>query len=247
MSIEQERYDALVVDPDAHSRLRLKQATAPLYAFNEVVLLSELDAALWQLSGQHTFDVVFLSEKLTHKAISDFVKEAKAVPGGRDAAYIIILSKDDEAQKAGALMLGVHTVLVEPFSVDSLMEITRLASEVKRENTLARERMALSLLIKDLMKHIDRLSLLQASNVPAGRVLKNFKDACALLQELDEGGLEQYVEMAPEMFESAAPTSERPYTGPSQRVKKMMAAKLMEGVDKEDAGQLADAFRKARS
>ncbi len=239
MVAREDRYNALVVDPEVEERMRLKQAAVSVYHFNDVYLLPDLRSALERLQSQARYDVVFVSQNFSEVEITDFIKRGKLAAGGNDAAYVLLLhaAEDESAKVAAGVMLGADGVLMEPYSVDSLVEITQLAARVKRENTLARERAAITFLVKDIIKQIDRLAAIRACNFDVGRVLKQLREMCSVFRNFDEDSEKVYFEIMIDLFENCPVPPPSPfirYKGASQRVKKMMEKKLLESIGAAD-------------
>ena len=232
MVVTETKYNALVVDPDTGTRLRLKQAAISVYHFGEVHLCPDLDNALARLEGGKQSDVVFISERFPKDQIPPFIKQAKGTAGGNDAAYVLVLTKseDDSARVASGVMLGADGVLMEPYSVDSLVEITKLSARVKRENARTREKAAISFLVKDIIKQIDRLAYMKVCEMDVGRSLKQFREMCSVFENFDDNSRQMYFEIMLELFDNLPPPKYpvRQYKGASLRVKKMMEKKLLE-------------------
>lgn len=230
------RYLALAIDPDSGTRQRLKQAATAVITFQDVQLLGDLKAAISRLEVR-AFDVIFIAEEFGKDEIAKFIKEVKET-GGNDAAFVLVLGSNDQKSTAETtcVMLGAHAVLTEPYSVDSLVDITRIAAKVKKENHVLREKNALGLLVKDMTLQIDRLSYLKACECDPGRALKQFKDLCAIPQALTNESLDRYFDIMIEKFEQVpVPIAQvRQYKGVSQRIKSKMQQKLMAEIDQEE-------------
>lgn len=230
------RYNALAIDPDTGTRQRLKQAAIAVYNFHDVQLVPDLRNAVSRL-GARPFDVVFISEKFGTSEITQFINAAKQ-SGGDDAAYVLVLGATDQqsAAETTCVMVGAHAVLTEPYSVDSLVEITKIAAKIKKENHMVRQKQALALLVKDLTLQVDRLSYLKACECDPGRALKQFKDLCAIPRSFEAESLESYFDVMVDEFEKVPiPIAQvKQYRGVSQRIKTKMQQKLMAEVEEEE-------------
>lgn len=233
-----QKYDAILVDPDIQSRMRLKQATTAVTNFGKVHQLSELREAQQKLGGSEKADVVFISKKHEMESILNFIKLAKGLPQGQDAAYILVLGAKDQdtSTVASSVMSGFDGFLFEPYSVDNLLEITQISARVKRERSKAREEAAMKMLMTDLMNQIDLLAYLRSCKSDPGRVLKKFKETTTVLRTLSPESFDLYQTVAIDMFENAPlPTKvfqKRAYGGASSRVKKKMEDKLIADLEK---------------
>jgi CheY-like chemotaxis protein len=230
------RYTALAIDPDSGTRQRLKQAATAVITFQDVQLIGDLRSAVSRLEIRPS-DVIFIAEEFGKEEIAGFITTVKQT-GGADAAFVLVLGSNDQKSTAETtcVMLGAHAVLTEPYSVDSLVDITRIAAKVKKENHIQREKNALSLLVKDMTIQIDRLSYLKACECDPGRALKQFKDLCAIPQSLQGESLERYFDIMIEQFEQVpVPIAQvRQYKGVSQRIKSRMQQKLMAEIEQEE-------------
>ena len=150
------KYDALLIDPDIASRMRLKQATTAVTNFGKVTQINNLREAGDKLKANEHCDVAFISFKCDLSDAASFVKSAKSLPAAQDAAFILVLggSGQDSSTVASSVMSGFDGCLFEPFSVDMLLEITEIAARVRKERSRAREEAALRLLMTDLMNQI---------------------------------------------------------------------------------------------
>lgn len=236
----QERYNSLIVDPDSAARMRLKQATTSCVYFDKVHQIATLGEAQSRLSnGYERCDVVFLSCRLSKSEISTFIKEAKATQMGQDAAYILVLqgNAQDTATVAENVMVGADSFLFEPYSVDSLLEITQLASKLKKERHLARQERALRLVVADLMNRLDIMAYLKATGHEVPRHMREFKEKCDSIRALDPESIDIYQQIILDMFEKAPlpkplPTTMK-YAGASNRLKKKMEQKIVAQMQKQ--------------
>ena len=126
---------AILMDRDMDVRMRLKQATSSVSSFGKVHQATKPEEALDKLRSEGPVDVVFISYQYERQQISDFIKAAKADLAGQDTAYVLVLKRKGESNAALAeyMLTGADGFLFEPFSVDELVEITALATRVKKE------------------------------------------------------------------------------------------------------------------
>jgi DNA-binding NarL/FixJ family response regulator len=241
-----QKFDAVLVDPDIQSRMRLKQATTAVPHFGKVHQLGELREAQQKLSGSDRADVVFISRKHEMEGILNFIKLAKGLPQGQDAAYILVLGakNQDTSTVASSVMSGFDGFLFEPYSVDNLLEITQIAARVRKERSHAREEAAMKMLMTDLMNQIDLLAYLKQAKSDPGRVLKKFRETTTVLRTLSEESFKLYQSVAINMLENAPlPTKifqKRSYGGASSRVKRKMEDKLIADLEKSAQGEQAE-------
>ncbi len=233
----QEKFTAWVVDNDMAARMRLKQATSSVPTFGNVKLLNTLDETARSLESSGHVDVIFIARRFSQEEITRSVAKCKSTPGGRDSAYVIVLRTEDQDSNTVAqnVLLGADGFLLEPYSVDNLVEITRLAARVKQERSVEREQAAIRFLIQDVIKQVDRVAYIKACGFDVGRNLKKLKDMCAVFDDLLGDSKDLYYENAIKLF-SEAPVPEvvaKSYKGVSDRVRKRMEAKILAELDAE--------------
>lgn len=233
------RYNALIIDPDLDTRMRLKAATTSVVEFGKVHLITSISETSRKLeAGGEAVDVMFLSYRFERADIAAFIKSAKETKTAQDAAYVLVLqTKEQDSQTvAENVMIGADGLLFEPYSVDQLVEITALAARVKKERSDAREAAALKFLLKDVMHQIDLIAYLKSVGYDVGRGIRRFKQMCEVFRTLEGNSKEVYYNLAVDMF-SEAPFPkkiyQKTYKGASSRVKKKMEQKLIEELEKD--------------
>ncbi len=221
-------YDALIIDPDLDSRIRLKQATVAIPSFEKGIQISNFKDALERLQDEDKVDLVFISHRFPHNEILEFLGQARCTKQGEDAAYILVVlqSEEDAGKVATNVINGLDGFLFEPFSVSSLHDITALATKVRKQRTMARNEAALRFLITDLMNHIDHIASLKALKQETGPTQRKFKDLCKGVDSLSNDLKQIYTEIAIDMFIEAPPPrrvfQRRVYKGASLRVRKKL-------------------------
>lgn len=238
------KFNCLIIDPDMPGRMRLKQATTPINEFGMVTPMANVNEATVFLKGEKITDVVFLSARLPQEQLGPFIAMSKQTKGGQDAAYVII-KKDqgDASAMAEIMMLGGDGMLCEPYSVDSLLEITLLAARVRKERASERHKIALGIMVKDLISQLDLVCCLKANNCELGLSIRKLKDVSAMIQALDAESLPVYFEVMQQAFIDAPlppkALGTKKYGGVSNRVKKKMDQKLAEEIEKQMSGEAA--------
>ncbi|RMG42925.1 MAG: hypothetical protein D6719_05015 [Candidatus Dadabacteria bacterium] len=236
------KYDALIIDPNLDTRMRLKTATTSVHQFGKVQLAGSLREGEGFMNGDQEWNVVFISFTIPRDEISAFIKDSKEKPQGQDAAYILVLKTNDQDSSTVAqnMMIGADGQLFEPYSVDYLLEITELAARIKKERSSAREKAALKFLIHDVIEQINLMAYLKSAGYDVGRGIKRFKNMCSVFHTLEGDSLENYFELAVDMFEeSPFPKKiyQKSYSGASSRVKKRMEQKMLAKLEGEMAGE----------
>jgi len=227
-----QKYDTLAVDPEVSNRIRIKQATGAVTTFGKFWQAADPDEAVRKLSGSDHVDVVFISNRFPSADVTTFIKAAKQTPCGQDAAYVLICRNQEElsATFAQSVLLGVDGFLAEPYSVDALDEITKLAAKVKRERSDAREEAAIKFLMSQIADQISIVAQLKGHGLAPGRETKKLTEMCEIFKSLDDSARQRYHRIACDVFENA-PVPKAPkvkaYGGTSSRVKKRMEAKIL--------------------
>lgn len=226
------KYDAILVDPDLNSRMRLKAATTSVHNFGQVVQCGTLEEALGRLKGNDNCDVIFISYRFSTEDVQKFIRQGKEAPKGQDSAYIQVLKSNsgDSSTVAQNVIGGADGLLFEPYSVDYLLEITNLAAKVKKDRSSAREKAAIQVIVGELITQVDQLAFLKQANMDLSRALKKLGESTAIIKSLSPESLQIYYSLAVDSFE-AAPVAVnvskyKQYGGVSARAKKRLEKKV---------------------
>jgi DNA-binding NarL/FixJ family response regulator len=226
------KFDAILIDPDLNSRMRLKQATSSVHNFGQVGQVGELNEALQKLRGNDNCDVIFISYRFDPSEVINFIKLAKELPKGQDVAYIQVLKSNsgDSSTVAQNVIGGADGLLFEPYSVDYLLEITNLAARVKKERSGTREKAAIQVLVQDVVMQVDQLYFLKSSNMDTSRASKKLAETLSVLKSLSPESLQIYYDLAVSTFEAAPVAANvskyKKYGGVSERAKKRLEKKV---------------------
>ena len=164
----QHRYSALIVDSNAGIRGRLKNAMRAVPSFGEIQICSSLADARQRIS-QTPYDVVFISVRIGEEPTSRFILDAKQSMHGRDSAYVLVLEgRKNSFAVARSLMEGADGILLEPYSVHSLQEITALAERVRKERHHLRLKLAMRLLVTEIAAQLEQVSRFHKAKMPGG-------------------------------------------------------------------------------
>lgn len=225
-----DRFSAIIVDPEGGNRIRLKQAASAVPEFDKVAQIANLNEALAKLEGSEETNVIFLSNKAFSADIPQFIKNAKGTPHGELATYILILSQSEQADTsyASAMLQGADGFLIEPYSVDALLEITRISAKVRKERLEAREAVAIKFLMQEISDQVNTISELLTVGGQVLRPMRKLRQMCEIFQTLDDATRAKYLSSAVEVFEAAHPPLPRAaYKGVSSRVKKRLENKII--------------------
>ena len=246
MATELFKLQAMIVDSILDSRMKLKQATTSCNLFSTVTQIGSLSDAQAKLSlgGDH-WDVVFVSCHFDESEALSFVAQAKENQAGQDAAYILVLQAKEEgtAGLAQRLLQGVDGFLYEPYSINSLTEITQLAARVRKERREAREKIAMTLLVTDVMNQLDMVSYIKSAGYETTRSVQKFRELCAGFKNFSAESVNVLMEIMIRLFSQAPPPKKvmqvKQYKGASQRVRQNMEKKIIEEVQKMNVAEPA--------
>ncbi len=234
------KFDVLVIDSDISARMRLKQAAVSVHHFGAVEFSNNPDEAVRRIEGGgRRLDVVFISYRFDQAQAATFIRKAKETQTTQDAAFVLVLkpSDQDSSKVAANVMVGADGFLMEPFSVDGLVEITRLAARIRKERSEAREKAAINFIVKDIMEHLDRVAYIKSCKIDLGRSLRKLRDACAVFRTFSDDSVKTYLDVAQDLFEHAPipdyVNSFKAYKGASDRLKK----KMIERIQAEEEGE----------
>ena len=156
-------YCALIVDGNLEHRARLRLAMRASLLFPTVHVANSLQEAERHLS-EEPIDIVFIAMCEGSAAISRFIQRLKHDPAGRDAAYVLLLEgRRDSVVIARTLVDGADALLLEPYSVESLRTISRLAEKMKKERSRMRMQVPLRLLVREIAAQLGQLARLEKS------------------------------------------------------------------------------------
>ena len=219
-----EKYDTLVIEPDMSARMRIKTATSAVPTFGRVLQCSTLAEGKEKLSHEK-YDVVFISCQFPQEETSVFIKGSKETANAQDAAFILILKTNEQEATSVAqnVLVGADGLLFEPYSVDSLVEITRVAAKVKGERAIAREMAAIKVILNDIMEQTNLVAYLKAMKVDTTRHSKKLKEMCSIFEAFDDAKRQVYLDVVVDQFINAplpTPPKNLPsYSGVSSRIR----------------------------
>ena len=108
--------------------------------FPTVHVANSLEEADLRLS-EEPIDIVFIAIREDGDVVNRFIKRLKQELAGRDAAYVLLLEgRRNSVEIARTLLDGADALLLEPYSVESLHAISRLAEKIKKERSRMRGR-----------------------------------------------------------------------------------------------------------
>lgn len=226
------KFNCIILDPIMDTRMRLKQATQAVQDFGATHNAATPDEAIRICRGEQEIDVVFVTGRIPREEFAEFVGEAKQTKQGEDSAYVLVLKSQTDSQSdlASAMMAGADGILCEPYSVDQLVEITRLAAKVRKERTDARERIAIGIMVDELITQLDLVAFLKACGCEPGTSIKTLRELGDKIHALNHEYLPIYFELIAEKFEQVPPPKRafqtKIYAGASSRVRQQMERRI---------------------
>ena len=220
-------YNCLAIEPDSKSRMLLKQAMSLVAEFNHITLVRNDRAALELLRSGSTYDLIFISDRFDKNKISQFVKKAKETDTGFLAGYILLTSTQNDARTvAKSLLDGIDGVLIEPYSIDSLQELSLLAAKVKEKREEEKRKTVLNFLASNIIYCVDIMAQSIMLNHSINSMKKTTRRVYDLILSLENDKiLELYLDILCKSFmkvqKPVIVVQECRYKGSSQRVKKI--------------------------
>ena len=216
-------YCALIVDRDLEHRARLRLAMRTSLLFPTIHVANSLEEAEHHLS-EEPIDIVFIAMREDGEAINRFIKRLKQEPAGRDAAYVLLLEGSrSSVEIARTLLDGADALLLEPYSVESLHTISRLAEKMKKERSRVRMQVPLRLLVREIAAQLGQVARLEKSGASASVSRGVLQEMCSVLGELDPETRSLYFEVILDVFPEIPATHcsvhIASYRGVSQRVR----------------------------
>ncbi|MCO6431783.1 MAG: hypothetical protein J5J00_13070 [Deltaproteobacteria bacterium] len=226
-----EKFDTLVIEPDMSARIRIKTATTAVPTFGKVVQVNNIDEGREKIKSER-LDVIFVSCIFSQEETAKFIQETKSTVNGQDAAFVLVLKTQEKEASSVAqnVLVGADGLLFEPYSVDSLVEITRLAAQVKKERAQTREMAAIKVILNDIMEQLNLVAYLKKMKIETGRHAKKLKEMTHIFDSFDETKKAIYKELVLDAFINApipTPPKNLPtYSGVSSRIKKRIEEKI---------------------
>ena len=211
--------------------MRLKQALTAIDKFESIRLLAALAEAASVIEFANNLDVVFVSDCFSVEELELFISRAKQTRRGRGAAYIIL--KSGEQSTLESLLdvsdRGADGCLFQPYSVENLKQVIEIAEHTRSLAVEVREGECLRSVLHGIGMEIDRLSLIAKAGA-APKFDKHFLDLALTLAEWHSRSPQLYEEQLLREFCAAQlpNVSVKPYTGASERVRRMTEQKLQE-------------------
>ena len=228
----------LIIDGnDLDMRMRLKHSINSTSEFGEchhVATGSQAIELAPKLPGD--VDLVFISYHVKQDQVRQFAQAVRELERYQDAALVMILPSGStkETTLAESMLAGIDGFLLEPFSTDDLVKVTKLAGRVSREKATTREYVAMKMLVRDQVRLLDAVYCLNRGNIETEQTFAKLKNLGTQVAELSEGSLQMYFTLLIDVCErSLVPVAipKNPYQGKSERAKKRVDQMLISNLE----------------
>jgi len=225
------KFNLLIIMSDIDRRTNLKRAAYfnqsdadPI--FNKIFTCTTLQEGLAGIDSHvMRFDVVIFSDDFHQEQIKQFIRRAKSLVKEKMGYISVVKPRNRELTKiTETLVAGVDGFLCEPYSVDTLKEITKLAEKIRRFNQEQRVLGAAQAMILVMLDEIDKLAERSKIAPPTDKGFSAKVHASArMLRTLSKDSRSQYMEL---LFKICAkrqpPLLGSGYRGASRRVKQLV-------------------------
>jgi DNA-binding NarL/FixJ family response regulator len=246
-----ELLDALIIDPDPASRMRLKQATSTLNEFRNVRLATSLQRALDDMNDTLECNIVFISQTFEPEKSAAFVKAAKETKNGQYSAYVLVV--DGKRQKrtavANDVSNGMDGILFQPFSVDGLRQATELAYKVRGKNKTERLSASKHLLGDAITPSIDKITDLFLEGKKSDLLRADLKMIMKALMASCDGKQDEFFDHLVNLFDKApvpAPPKDSDWSLAAQKKRRKLEQEIVERIAAEEAAAAAAAQEEAQ-
>lgn len=151
---------------------------------------------------EERWDVVLLPSTLDLEKIAEFVSDLKQVENGDLAVLIASVAPDDQNPSSIALRhtAGVHSCLMEPYSVDDVVEVTAKAFSLREKLQEDRNIRAVNTMLEEAMKYLDLISTKMKVDIDPGAARRSLKQTAKAIQTLRGDLRDIYLNLAVQKF-----------------------------------------------
>lgn len=209
--------NVLAIEPDGLGRSRLKQAFSAFRTQARVHFARGRGEALAALDGERLFESIMISSAMNFEEIHRLIEEMRALPGGSEAALVILLKgkQQEKAFVAKSFLDGICGYLCEPYSVDDLARVLQSVQETTRISEERKQQSAIAFLIDDILSRIDESAAGIARQHGPGPALQQLRSMAKVLSDMPESMHEYYYQCLIRKTEKA----EVPKDAPHRKIK----------------------------
>jgi len=237
-------FNALIISSDTGRRGRLKLAVhhdqffgRP--AFKKVHTAISLQEGIKALCSNQTYEIVLVTDCFSPDAIEEFLKHLSEMTEQKVGVVLVRKgSNEDGLSIAESLMNGVDGFLYEPFSVDMLREISKIAEKVRKENSDKKISAATDLVVDSMSAMIDKKAAEMSAGKPRRPYPKRLLIAAKLFRGLSETGILSFYHTLFSVTEKSKPFEKElddsgDYQGASEIIRKKYNKKKEEELEEE--------------
>jgi CheY-like chemotaxis protein len=219
------KFRALIVDPNPLTRSYVWEAVLSDIHFSVVTASKSAEDSMNQFQQGFGCDVVLVSSHIDILQIRELMRVMKETEGGKEAALVAIVYANEQNSTAlGSLLAeGADGLLLSPFSVHSLSQVAQIASRVKGDYDRKRKLAAAKIMASELIAKFDDINRALLSGVNSRKPIERMQKVGIGLERMLEGSEGLFVEAIGEVIKNVEPPKSA-YKGPSQRIKKKLAA-----------------------
>jgi DNA-binding NarL/FixJ family response regulator len=249
--MNQQLFDALIIDPDPASRMRLKQATSTLSEFRHVRLATSLPRALTELKERVDCNIIFISQTFEPEQSAAFVKAARETQSGQYCAYVLIVdgNRQKRTEVASDVSNGMDGILFQPFSVDALREATELATQVRSKTIAQRVGASRHLLMDAIVPTVEKMTDLFLEGKKREFARAGLKSVLHALMASCEDNKDAYFDHLVNLFEKVSPPpppKDSDWSVAAQKKRRKLEQEIAERIAREEAAAAEAAEEAAR-
>lgn len=184
----------LFVHPEVEARSRVKQIGAMLKSWATFEQMTDLAAAQAHLQTSDPYDAIFLSASFGRETLTRFIRTTRGFASASGSCFVALLGHGahDVTMVGSHLLSGFEGFLIEPFSVDTVVEVVEVAERVRREETQRRQAYALELLVHSVLEQAAEVYQLRRAGRSAKLSAKLLQETATVLRQLEPSLEERY-------------------------------------------------------
>jgi CheY-like chemotaxis protein len=200
------KLSAIIVDSDASRRVRLKAMLSASGAFTKTQGVKTTAEALECLRKKQSTNVVLVSARFSKAQLLGFLQEARKFEQTGNPLALVLLGEANGRDRAGVasdVLAGFNEILVEPYSVNSILEVCNLAFVVRSVDAKELVGSALEELISAAVAYLDEMAQRASKEEPIGAAKAKLRDVRAALSSLSTEQYRDYIEILSARCEAA--------------------------------------------
>ena len=213
------------MDPNPLTRSYVWEAVLSDIHFSVVTASKSTEDSINHFQQGFGCDVVLVSSHIDILQIRGLMRVMKESEGGKEAALVAIVYANEQTSTAlGSLLAeGADGLLLSPFSVHSLSQVAQIASRVKGDFDRKRKVAAAKIMASELLAKFDEINRSLLEGLNARKPIERMQKVGMGLERMLQGSEDVFAEAMGEVIRNIEPPKSA-YKGPSQRIKKKLAA-----------------------